>query len=84
MSLHVAVRDMVADALIAHLLEQPIEQYRSVTTTNGGANTTPGQIAGGLIDQAGLTGDPADPPDQSGCLIELAVFGFIAQAPAPR
>src|SRR5580700_6869232 len=48
MPLHVPVSDMVADALMAHLLEQPIEQYRRVAATNGGANTTPGQVAGGV------------------------------------
>jgi hypothetical protein len=81
MSLHVAVSDMVADALVADGFEQPIEQYWRVAATNGGANTTSGQVAGELIDQARLAGDPADPPDEPDRLIELAGFGFIAQAP---
>jgi hypothetical protein len=63
MPLHVAVSDMVADALIAHLLEQPIEQHRRVAATNGRANTVPGQVADEPIDQATVAGDPANPPD---------------------
>jgi hypothetical protein len=81
MSLHVAVSDMVADALIADSFEQPIEQHWSVAMTNGGANTTPGQVAGEPVDQARVAGDPADPADEPGRSIELAGFGFIAQAP---
>src|ERR1700730_11109636 len=69
MPLHVPVSDMVADALIAHLLEQPIEQHRGVAATNGRANTVPGQVADEPIDQATVAGDPADPSDEPGRLI---------------
>ena len=80
MSLHVAMSDMVADALIADRLEQPIEQDRGVVATNGGANTTPGQVAESLsirrwspaIRQIRRT---------SRVVIEFAELGSIAQAP---
>src|SRR5271170_4951341 len=61
MALHVAVSDMVAYALMANRFEQPVEQHRGVAVANGRANTTPGQVAGELIDQTGLAGDPGDP-----------------------
>src|SRR4029077_18818731 len=51
-ALHIAVSDVVADALITDRFEQPVKQPRGVATLNGGLNAMFGQVARKLIDQA--------------------------------
>jgi hypothetical protein len=57
---------MIADALMANGLDQPIEQHRGIAVANSGAHAVTGQVANDMIDQAMVAGDTADPRDEPG------------------
>jgi hypothetical protein len=52
---------MVADALVADRVDQPLEQHRGIALANSGAHAASGQVASDVIDQAMVAGDTADP-----------------------
>ena len=54
---HVAFGDVVADALVADGVEQPLEQRRGVPTANGGAHAAAGQVATDVVEHAMIAGD---------------------------
>jgi hypothetical protein len=82
MLLHVIVRDLIRDALVAQSFDQPIENWRGVALSYRCADAISIKVGANLVDQARGTGETAnavDHPDRViGCgRLVLGMFSAV-------